>query len=155
MNSWNSKKSTRCILWCNVVSLWCVGPWCATFTCCWKKADSSPGLKGLINTNLNIFLISKNRPYNCLTMFSQPIFKCFEMVYMGRHNQSSLHFLTSSDKTFFYDQNTLTRQETKVATRFSVFMIIESGISPPTFSQFKNFPGYIGTAEWGHAPKQP
>lgn len=27
---------------------------------------------------------------------------------MGRHNQSSLHFLTSSDKTFFYDQNTLT-----------------------------------------------
>lgn len=36
---------------------------------------------------------------------------------MGRHNQSSLHFfLTSSDKTTFYDQNTLTsgyRQDKK------------------------------------------
>lgn len=35
---------------------------------------------------------------------------------MGRQIQSSLHFLTSSDKTFFYDQNTLTsryRQDKK------------------------------------------
>lgn len=97
-------------------------------------------------------------------MFSQPNFKGFDIVCIGRHNQSSLHFfLTSSDKTF-YDQNALTsgyRQDkkTKMATRSMVVMTIKPGtfttISPPTFSQLKNHPGYAGTAECGHDPEQP
>lgn len=50
-------------------------------------------------------------------MFSQANFKGFDMVCMGSHNQSSLHFfLTNSDKIFFCYQNSLTsgyRQDKK------------------------------------------
>lgn len=127
--------------------------------------DSFPGPRGLTTTNSNFFffLISKNRPFRLLCFHNQ-ISKVFDTICMGRHNQSSFYFfLTSSDKTCFYDQNSFTsgyRQDKKpkLAMHSLVFTMITPGtftsISPPTSSQLENHPGHTGTTECSHAPRQ-
>lgn len=97
-------------------------------------------------------------------MFSPPNFKGFDTIHMHWHHQSSFHFfLTSADKTF-YNHNYFTsgyRQDKnpKLAMCFLVCTMIKPGmftsISLPTSDLLENQPGYTGTAECSHAPKQP
>lgn len=146
---------------CSLILLWHVGPRCATFTYCWIAFLAQEAWLPPIQTFF--FLISKNRPFRLLCFHNQ-ISKVFDTICMGRHNQSSFYFfLTSSDKTCFYDQNSFTsgyRQDKKpkLAMHSLVFTMITPGtftsISPPTSSQLENHPGHKGTTECSHAPRQ-